>query len=68
MLEFINNYVFFFPENKKKIKIFIISRIRYNVPYEIIMKFLESIALLYVESLSLSRMSIKILKMLRKQC
>jgi hypothetical protein len=66
MLEFINNY--FFPENKKKIKIFIISRIRYNVPYEIIMKFLESIALLYVESLSLSRMSIKILKMLRKQC
>jgi hypothetical protein len=67
MLEFINNYVFF-SENKKKIKIFIISRIRYNVPYEIIMKFLESIALLYVESLSLSRMSIKILKMLRKQC
>jgi hypothetical protein len=66
MLEFINDY--FFPENKKKIKIFIISRIRYNVPYEIIMKFLESIALLYVESLSLSRMSIKILKMLRKQC
>jgi hypothetical protein len=68
MLEFINNYVFFFLRIKKKIKIFIISRIRYNVPYEIIMRFLESIALLYVESLSLSRMSIKILKMLRKQC